>query len=129
MLGEFTWSSKTNSRSELYFVKVRSTSLHEINDDTLREDLLTYSRSHAAHYETFCPRIVSSQYVGVWGDITPRNVYFEGCCMLADISGFTKLTSKFCDEGLDGLDKLRHSTNEFLGDLVNVMCSYGGDGK
>jgi class 3 adenylate cyclase len=54
-------------------------------------------------------------------------VHFKGCCMLADISGFSKFSGEMCAQGLSGLDKLTEVTNGFLGDYVKIVYQYRGD--
>jgi hypothetical protein len=54
---------------------------------------------------------------------------FQGACMLADISGFSKFSGKKCSEGVRGLDELREVTNGFLGYIVKCVYAYYGDGK
>ena len=71
---------------------------------------------------SFCPRSLSLlSRVG-----SSRMV--EGCVMLADISGFTKLSSELCSQGREGIDKLRLITNESLAEFVNIINSFNGDG-
>lgn len=53
---------------------------------------------------------------------------FSGACVLADISGFTKMSAKFCEQGLSGLDDLHRSTSGFLGQYVQIVYAHGGDG-
>jgi len=55
--------------------------------------------------------------------------YFFGVCMIADISGFSNLSSSLCKKGKSGLDKLHLNTKGFIGQLVDVVYYYGGDGK
>lgn len=57
----------------------------------------------------------------------PRCMSFAGACMLADISGFTKMSAKFCERGLEGLDDLHHATSGFLDRYVQIVYSRGGD--
>jgi hypothetical protein len=59
----------------------------------------------------------------------PNTTSFTGACVLADISGFTKMSAKFCDQGLSGLDDLHRNTSGFLGQYVQVVYAHGGDGK
>lgn len=56
-------------------------------------------------------------------------MYFWGACVLADMSGFSKLSGALCSQGVGGLDELRATTSGFLGDLVATVYKYGGDGK
>ena len=55
--------------------------------------------------------------------------FFQGACLVADISGFTKLSAKLCDEGVSGLDKLHSIMKEYIGNIINIVYSYCGDGK
>jgi len=59
----------------------------------------------------------------------PASCSFFAACMLADISGFTKLSSAYCSKGSVGLDALHHVTETFLGDLVKTVYNFNGDGK
>ena len=59
--------------------------------------------------------------------LTPFSVFFDGVVLLADISGFTRLSGKFCEEGRDGIDQLQQATNGYLGLLVKIVYAYGGD--
>jgi len=70
---------------------------------------------------SFCPSHLSS--------VPPigNSWFFNGCCMLADISGFTKLSSALCAEGAVGLDKLRLITDDSFAKFVNIIYSHGGD--
>jgi hypothetical protein len=52
-----------------------------------------------------------------------------GCCLLVDISGFTNLSSTLCEDGVQGLDKLRSITDNSLGKFVESIYEYGGDGN
>lgn len=58
----------------------------------------------------------------------PACCSFFAACMLADISGFTKLSSAYCSKGSAGLDALHHVTETFLGDLVKTVYNFNGDG-
>ena len=59
--------------------------------------------------------------------LTPYSKFFDGVCMLADISGFTRLSGTFCDRGKDGIDQLQLVVNGYLGQLVKIVYAYGGD--
>jgi hypothetical protein len=54
---------------------------------------------------------------------------FNGACMLADISGFSKFSAAMCSKGVLGLDELREATSVFLGHIVKVVYEFDGDGK
>lgn len=59
--------------------------------------------------------------------LKPYSVFFDGVCLLADISGFTRLSGQYCSGGRDGIDELQQATNGYLGELVKTVYSYGGD--
>jgi hypothetical protein len=60
-------------------------------------------------------------------ELEPFSVFFDGVCLLADISGFTRLSGKFCEGGKDGIDKLQQVVNDYLSQLVKTVYAYGGD--
>ena len=59
--------------------------------------------------------------------IEPASFFIIGVCLLVDISGFTKMSEQFCDDGKGGIDSLQVATNEYMGTLVDVIYSHGGD--
>jgi hypothetical protein len=61
-------------------------------------------------------------------NVVTRN-YLVGACMLADISGFTKLSDEYNKQGRNGLDILHSIINDFLSRMINLVYSFGGDGK
>lgn len=60
-------------------------------------------------------------------ELEPFSVVFDGVCLLADISGFTRLSGKYCEDGRNGIDQLQQATNGYLGQLVKIVYAYGGD--
>jgi hypothetical protein len=61
------------------------------------------------------------------GNVKASSFFLHGVCLLVDISGFTALSEAFCDAGKKGIDALQVCTNGYIGDLVNVVHSHGGD--
>lgn len=59
--------------------------------------------------------------------LQPMSLSFKGVCLIADISGFTKLSSKLCAAGKDGVDELQKATNGFMSKLVDAIYEYDGD--
>ena len=53
----------------------------------------------------------------------------EGAVVIVDISGFSGYASELGLLGSEGLDKLQMITNDFLGQFVQCIYRYGGDGK
>lgn len=101
------------------------------------------SRSQPRHaseedsIKAFCPSILLSYLQESYSSLPPKSAVimrptslsFEGTCMIADISGFTKLSSTFSSKGSEGLDQLHQHTNGFLGVLVDMVYNHNGDGK
>lgn len=76
--------------------------------------------------QSYCPDILLTMF----DNYTPaaRKIQFDGICLLADISGFTKLSSAYCLLGSQGLDDLYLATNGFLGHIAHLVYKHGGDG-
>jgi hypothetical protein len=72
-------------------------------------------------YSTFCPRITRQL-------VDKKEISVTGCCLLADISGFTKLSSNLCNKGPSGLDTLRIVINHSFASFVDIIHQFGGDG-
>ena len=79
----------------------------------------------------YCPDLLADVHNEntITADSKASCMYFWGACVLADISGFSKLSGALCSQGVGGLDELRATTSGFLGDLVATVYKYGGDGK
>ncbi len=60
-------------------------------------------------------------------DLEPASFFVHGVCLLVDISGFTKLSGDYCEQGKSGIDSLQLATNGFMGRLVEIIYSFGGD--
>ena len=60
-------------------------------------------------------------------DLEPASFFVHGVCLLVDLSGFTKLSGDFCEQGKSGIDSLQLATNGFMGKLVEIIYSFGGD--
>ena len=59
--------------------------------------------------------------------IEPASFFLNGVCLLVDISGFTKLSGEFCNLGKGGIDELQLATNGYMGKLVEIIYTYGGE--
>jgi hypothetical protein len=59
--------------------------------------------------------------------VEPASFFVNGVCLLVDISGFTMMSERFCVEGKGGIDNLQLTTNGYMGQLVDVIYSFGGD--
>jgi len=82
---------------------------------------------HVAMY-SYLPNILLNS---LWNDSRTGeatcSLQFEGVCMLADISGFTKLSGMCCEEGTGGLDRLHSACSGYLGKFVQTVYSFRGD--
>jgi class 3 adenylate cyclase len=58
---------------------------------------------------------------------TLSSIHFKGYFLLADISGFTKLSSTLCAQGSKGLDKLRSITHNSFRSFIDIILIHGGD--
>ena len=73
--------------------------------------------------KSFIPNIITSI-----PDINRNSsISFDGYFLLADISGFTKLSSKLCCQGSVGLDKLRSIINNSFRLFIDIIIMHGGD--
>ena len=59
--------------------------------------------------------------------LEPSSFFLNGVCLLVDISGFTKLSGDFCGLGKGGIDELQLATNGYMGKLVEIIYTYGGE--
>ena len=75
---------------------------------------------------TKCPAVVEEA-----SSVCPpsTSTAFIGACVLTDISGLTKVSSKFCKPGHSGLDDLLTKTNSIFEQYVQIVYAHGGDGK
>lgn len=73
-------------------------------------------------YQTFLPRVINQLHF-------KECTYVTGCCLLADISGFTKLSSRLCSSGPTGIDSLRMIIDHSFASFVSVIHQFGGDGE
>jgi len=59
--------------------------------------------------------------------LEPASFFINGVCLLVDISGFTKLSGDFCNQGKAGIDELQRATNGYMGMLVEIIYTFGGE--
>ena len=125
------WIGLRQTLTKLYFVQLSScvpslmNKLSNINveqhPDLFNDEVAKYS---------YLPNILlrnllNDSKLGV----TTKSIAFEGACMLADISGFTKLSGACCVEGSSGLDRLHDACSGYLGKFVQTVYTYNGDGR
>mmetsp|Transcript_4424 Transcript_4424/g.7220 ORF Transcript_4424/g.7220 Transcript_4424/m.7220 type:complete len:475 (+) Transcript_4424:188-1612(+) len=79
----------------------------------------------------FVPEIlveyISSTLPQLKEGLEPTSFFVDGVCVLVDISGFTRLSGTYCALGKEGIDRLQLATNGYLGKLVEIIYSFGGD--
>ena len=77
---------------------------------------------------SFVPTTLLKNLLSIEGAaMRPQSSTKRGVCLLADISGFTRLSGAFCARGKDGLDGLQSATSGYMGSLVNAIYEFGGD--
>ena len=59
--------------------------------------------------------------------LEPFSFFVSGVCLIVDISGFTRLSGEYCNMGKDGIDQLQLATNGYMGKLVEIIYSCGGE--
>lgn len=104
-----------------------SVSYFQFEDDSHQPTKVTV-HSHSVgqdlrkEYQTFLPRVINRLSF-------KECTYVTGCCLLADISGFTKLSSRLCSSGPTGIDSLRMIIDHSFASFVSVIHQFGGDGE
>lgn len=86
-------------------------------------DTVFDSQLHRKELYSFLPRYLKLAAP------TGTSQRLQGCCLVADISGFTRLSSDLCALGLSGIDKLRRITNQSFNRFVEIVYGNNGDGK
>ncbi|CAM9444783.1 unnamed protein product [Discosporangium mesarthrocarpum] len=75
----------------------------------------------------FVPDILFTLLKGKTQPLEPQAKFMTAACMCADISGFTALSERHCQNGTEGLDTLVQIINSYYSNLVNIVYSFGGD--
>jgi len=69
----------------------------------------------------------SSPAFGAGGPLAPVIVPLPSAAVFADISGFSRLTQLFADQGADGIERLTRIIDDFLGQLLDTVAAWGGE--
>ena len=81
-----------------------------------------------ATLKSYIPDILQRR---IANDSTPPNKPFEerftAAVLFVDISGFTALTEKFAATGPSGAEDISAIINDFYGQWIEIIRSYGGD--
>eukprot|EP00602_Paraphysomonas_sp_CaronLab_P006171 CAMPEP_0185021234 /NCGR_PEP_ID=MMETSP1103-20130426/3914_1 /TAXON_ID=36769 /ORGANISM="Paraphysomonas bandaiensis, Strain Caron Lab Isolate" /LENGTH=1311 /DNA_ID=CAMNT_0027552633 /DNA_START=35 /DNA_END=3970 /DNA_ORIENTATION=- len=75
---------------------------------------------------SFCPTLLLENIIRN-DTVKLEREFLHGACLIADISGFVKLCGTLSKEGVDGFDDLQRCTSSFIGDLIKIVYTYGGD--
>ena len=97
-------------------------------DHAVAENDEILDQEHAAIIKAFCPRSVTL-FLAASSTINVSCQVHAGCCVLVDVSGFTRLSQVAFQEGAAGLDKFRRNINDVLGRVADTVLSFGGDGN
>lgn len=114
--------------TNLIIDKSLSAKLQKKKDESCKAQ---YSSNHFSLYQSFCPSYLHyllSELKGMT-PITRMTRSFYGTCLVIDLSGFTRLSAELCDQGASGLDELRKLIHLYIGNFVDIITSFGGDGK
>jgi class 3 adenylate cyclase/tetratricopeptide (TPR) repeat protein len=57
----------------------------------------------------------------------PTGSTMQAAVLFADISGFTALTERLAQEGLEGVEDLSRLLNDYFGQLIDTIITNGGD--
>jgi hypothetical protein len=85
--------------------------------------------SNSSIYYSFCPRSLILEQLACSDFDGAKTKNYNCCCLIVDISGFTSLSSQLCEQGLAGVDKLRHFLNDSFKNLIRIVYSHDGDGN
>ena len=77
---------------------------------------------------SFVPRwLASLPAVRAGHPLAPAIVPLSSAAVFADISGFSRLTQLFADQGADGIERLTRVIGDFLGQLLDAVAAWGGE--
>src|SRR5512146_1967619 len=77
---------------------------------------------------SYVPRLIQNRVAADPSPIeSPVAEEFQAAVLFADISGFTLLTERMAQMGPTGVEILAHILNEYFGQLIDIIHSFGGD--
>jgi class 3 adenylate cyclase len=77
---------------------------------------------------SYVPRLIQNRVIADPAPIeAPVAEEFQAAILFADISGFTLLTERMAQMGPTGVEILARILNEYFGQLIDIIHSYGGD--
>jgi AAA ATPase domain len=77
---------------------------------------------------SFVPRwLATSPAIRADRPLAPAIVPLPMAAVFADISGFSRLTQLFANQGPDGIERLTRIVDDFLAQLLDTVARWGGD--
>ena len=121
-----TVSRNDLSKSQLLLMHALNESKNEVSPSRRSGGILNdWKKLQCA--ESFVPDVVIEAVVK--GRLSEQPSQTRGVCvvLLADISGFTKLSERLSNMGNDGLECLSDTLNDYFGRMIDVIYAHGGD--
>lgn len=79
-------------------------------------------------YASYVPRLVFRRALGRKGPLAGAELErFETAVLIADVSGFTRLTEHFAQQGPAGAEALTAILNGYFAKLIDLILGHGGD--
>src|SRR5512147_653869 len=77
---------------------------------------------------SYVPKLIQNRVAANPAPIeSPLAEEMQAAILFADISGFTLLTEHLAERGPTGVETLARILNEYFGQLIDIIHSYGGD--
>ncbi|HZJ21948.1 MAG TPA: adenylate/guanylate cyclase domain-containing protein, partial [Anaerolineales bacterium] len=77
---------------------------------------------------SYVPKLIQNRIIADPSPIeSPLAEEIQASLLFADISGFTLLTERLAEKGPTGVETLARILNEYFGQLIDIIHSYGGD--
>jgi len=77
---------------------------------------------------SYVPKLIQNRVIANPAPIeSPVAEDLQAAILFADISGFTLLTERMAEKGPTGVETLARILNEYFGQLIDIIHTYGGD--
>src|SRR5688500_6081459 len=77
---------------------------------------------------SYVPKLIQNRIIADPSPIeSPLAEEIQAAVLFADISGFTLLRERLAEKGPTGVETLARILNEYFGQLIDIIHSYGGD--
>lgn len=130
LLKKYGWNQNEKKYDDKLKIKVLRKGLRLLDSRKENRELRVSNVGVRNTIKSFAPDMLMRYALGMHTEekeLEPHSIFFDGVCLLADISGFTRLSGKFCEGGKDGIDQLQQVVNGYLSQLVKTVYAYGGD--